>query len=178
MTQPFKLKINQPARKIMLKIFSKAIAYDLNTYNNPTGYEMPIQGGWGYTKDDAVIIDKYDPAIDQTIPFDGVKLEYIFARYRAYLEMITFRNDNERFSGIELELEVQTLINDETGIYDKLVFNIIALHSEDFDELKEEWETNCNLDDFDIVAHQKKREKKLVHLQNEYWFEISSFYGQ
>ena len=34
--------------------------------------ELPITGGWGYTKDDAVIIDKNDPVVPEGLPFDGV----------------------------------------------------------------------------------------------------------
>ena len=40
--------------------------------------ELPITGGWGYAKDDAVIIDKNDPVVPEGLPFDGVDIEYIF----------------------------------------------------------------------------------------------------
>jgi hypothetical protein len=38
--------------------------------------EMPIKGGWGYTKEDAIIIDKNDPVVPKELPFDGIGLEY------------------------------------------------------------------------------------------------------
>jgi hypothetical protein len=62
--------------------------------------EIPIRGGWGYTFDDAVIIDKNDPVVPKGIPFDGVELEYIFVEKRIYEELIIFRPKNEGYSGI------------------------------------------------------------------------------
>ena len=164
-------------REVLLKAFNEAIGQELNIFNNKTGYEMPIKGGWGYSKEDATIIDKFDPVVDQNVPFDGINLEYIFARYRAYLEMITFRDEDKRFSGIDLKLDTQRLIQDDNGTYDKLIFNITALPDKDFEELKNEWENNFDSDTFDEDAHWKKREERTVHFQREYWFEISSFYG-
>ena len=55
------------------------------------GPDLPIRGGWGYTKEDACIIDKNDPIIDpdSPIPFYGVGYEKIFVERRIYLELIT-----------------------------------------------------------------------------------------
>ena len=140
--------------------------------------ELPIDGGWGYSMNDAVIIDKNDPIVDKVLPFNGVGIEYIFARYRTYLELITQRNEEDRFSGIDLELNFQETLNDNGKQYDRLVMDITAFRDQDFDELKQDWENNFHKQDFDSEAHEKKREEKLVHIQREFWFEISSFYGQ
>ena len=34
--------------------------------------KMPIKGGWGFTKEDAIIIDKNDSVVSQEEVFDGV----------------------------------------------------------------------------------------------------------
>ncbi len=139
--------------------------------------EMPIRGAWGYTKEDAVVIDKNDMIVPQDIPFDGVSLEYTFIQYRTYLELITFRDKDDRFSGIEFKLNRQELFKDEDGkVYDKLIMNVTAYRDKDFEELKEEWESGFFDKDFDRNAHEKKSEEKLVHIERECWFEISSFY--
>ena len=52
---------------------------------------LPIRGGWGYTKADAVIIDATDPVVPKDVPFDGVGIEYLFVEKRIYEEMIIFR---------------------------------------------------------------------------------------
>ena len=141
--------------------------------------ELPIHGGWGYSMNDAVIIDKNDPIADKVLPFNGVGIEYIFARYRTYLELITQRDANARYSDIDLKLDFQETHSGDNGRqYDRLVMDITAFRDQDFDELKQDWENNFHKQDFDSEAHEKKREEKLVHIQREFWFEISSFYGQ
>ncbi len=141
--------------------------------------EMPIHGGWGYTKNEAVIIDKHDKIVPQYLPFDGVNLEHIFIQYRTYLELITIRAEDDRFSGINFKLSKQELFEDDDGkIYDKLTMHITAHRDQDFEELKEEWESGLSNKGFDYEAHEKKREEKLIHIERECWFEISSFYGQ
>jgi hypothetical protein len=62
--------------------------------------ELPLGGGWGYTKDDAVIIDKNDPVVPEGLPFDGVGIEYIFVEKRIYEELIIFRLLGEPYAGI------------------------------------------------------------------------------
>ena len=46
------------------------------------GGELPIHGGWGYSREDAVVVDKDDPVVSKGIPFDGVGIEYIFVEKR------------------------------------------------------------------------------------------------
>ena len=49
------------------------------------GKALPIDGGWGYGKDDAVVITTDDPG-------EGVQLEYEFAEERARHESLEFEN--------------------------------------------------------------------------------------
>ena len=141
--------------------------------------ELPIRGGWGYTIEDAVIIDKNDPAVSKVIPFDGVGLEYIFAEKRIYEELVISRPLNGRFSGIRWELLRQNLQNhDEGRAFDFLVFEITAFPDRDFAALKAEWETQSTNADFDIMAHAAKREGKIVRYERDYWFDITSFFGK
>ena len=44
---------------------------------------LPISGGWGYSKDDAVIIETNDPGI-------GISLEYDFLEHRTMIELAEF----------------------------------------------------------------------------------------
>ena len=56
------------------------------------GPDLPIRGGWGYTKEDACIIDKNDPIIDpdSPIPFYGVGYEKIFVERRIILSLLPY----------------------------------------------------------------------------------------
>ncbi len=48
--------------------------------------EAPISGGWGYTRDDAVVIETDDP-------MKGVAFEYDFIEHRTHLEVAEIDGD-------------------------------------------------------------------------------------
>lgn len=141
---------------------------------------LPIHGGWGYTQADACIVDKNDPLVDASLPFDGVGVEYVFVEKRIYEEMIIFRPDGEKFSDIKWNLQEQNLIHDAGRHFDKLVFEITALRDSDWEDLKAEFEgpQGYGHPDFDGEAHERKRQEKMVRFTREFWFDITSFYGQ
>ena len=161
--------------------------YNLNPSYNPREVmkdiftsipEFPIHGGWGYSKEDAVVIDKYDSIVNQQLPFfDGVSYEYTFLEYRNYLELITSRPDDDRYSMIRYKTLHQEVIAGGDKKYDHITIEVTCLKDEDFDELKKEWEENSENENFDHDEHNKKRDTKTIHFEREGWFEISSFYG-
>lgn len=142
--------------------------------------ELPIQGGWGYTKADACIIDKNDPMVDQSLPFEGVRLEYKFIELRAYEELIVFLPEGDKYAGIKINHIKQSLLEDEGKYFDKLVFEVTAFKESDWDELKAEFEgqNGYGSQNFDLKAHEERRLSKMVRFSGECWFDITSFYGQ
>ena len=141
---------------------------------------LPIRGGWGYTKEDACIIDKNDPLVDPLLPFDGVGVEFVFVEKRIYEEMIIFRPNGEKFSGIKWNLQEQRLIEEGGRNFDKLVFEITAFRDNDWEELKAEYEGphGYGHPDFDEESHERKRQEKMVRFTREFWFDVTSFHGQ
>ena len=141
---------------------------------------LPIRGGWGYTQADACIIDKNDPLVDPSLPFTGVGVEYVFVEKRIYEEMIIFRPEGEKFSGIKWNLQEQRQFDEGRRHFDRLVFEITAFRDNDWEELKAEFEGTQGYShpDFDVEAHEKKRQEKMVRFTREFWFDITSFYGQ
>jgi len=141
---------------------------------------LPIRGGWGYSQSDACIIDKNDPLLDPSFPFDGVGLEYLFVEKRIYEEMIIFRPKVERFAGIEWKLQEQRMLRKESRVFDKLVFDITAFPENDWEELRAEWEgpQGYGNPEFDIEAHERKNQEKMMRFTMEFWFDITSFMGR
>lgn len=141
---------------------------------------LPIRGGWGYSQEDACIIDKNDPLVDPSVPFDGVGLEYVFVEKRIYEEMIIFRPDGQKFSGIKWNLQEQSTLHEGKRVFDKLVFEITAFSDQEWEELKAEFEgpQGYGRPEFDGGAHARKRQAKMVRITREFWFDITSFYGQ
>lgn len=158
----------KPPRKVLAEHFKSL------------GGELPINGGWGYTKDDACVIEKNDPLVDPSLPFNGVSLEYVFVEKRIYEEMIILRPEVEKFSGIKWKLQSQELINDNERYFDRLIYEITAFPDNDWEELKAEFEgpQGYGHPEFDHEAHERKRQEKMVRFTREFWFDITSFYGQ
>ena len=168
----------------MEKIIIEPIKYHLSLrqlifdhFKSLTG-ELPIKGGWGYTKEDAIIIDKNDHTVNPKVPFDGVGLEYIIAEKRIYEALIILRPQEDRFSGIRWKLLSQDLIHDGDKSYDKLIFKVTAHRDKDFESLKVIWESNQSNPDFDREEHLKRHEELLCYYETEYWFDITSFFGK
>jgi len=141
--------------------------------------ELPITGGWGYTKDDAVIIDKNDPVVPEGLPFDGVGIEYIFVEKRIYEELIIFKLLGEPYAGIRWDQIEQNLESHDGRHYDVLSYEVTAFSESDFNELKDEAESNNYFKDSSEgwAAHEEKRESKMISYTTEYWFDITSFFG-
>lgn len=118
--------------------------------------ELPITGGWGYDKSDAVVIDKKDPCFPQDTTFNVASIEYIFVEKRLYEELIIFQSEESKYSGIQWNLINQKLMTYGKEKYDVLSFEVTAV----LDILKEEWEKN------------NKRSRYVA----EYWFDITSIY--
>jgi hypothetical protein len=139
------------------------------TYFKSPGSELPIHGGWGYTMDDAVVIDREDPIVPKGSRFDGVEVEYAFVEKRIYAEMIFLRPPGEAFAGIEWKLLRQSLMSPGVRYYDLLEFEITAFSERDWSMFKS--------GGFDAQEYNRRREQMLIRFTREFWFDITSFYG-
>lgn len=141
---------------------------------------LPIRGGWGYSMENACIIDKNDPTVIPGLPFDGVSVEYVFAEKRIYLELIVLRKREDWYAGIEKKLISQQLIRDGNRSYDKLTFSVTAHKDSDYNQLKEDWEKDGGPGraGFDIKTHKEKHESLMAGYTAEYFFDITSFHGK
>lgn len=140
---------------------------------------LPISGGWGYTKEDACIINRNDPLVDPALPFDGVALEHVFVEKRIYEEMIIFRPKDDKFTGMRWDLQKQQLIQENGRTFDMLVFEVTAFRDKDWEELRAEYEgpQGYGTSKFDPEAHEQKRKEKMLRFTREFWFDITSFFG-
>lgn len=139
------------------------------------GGELPIKGGWGYSIEDSIIIDKKDCTVSEILPFDGVGIEYIIVEKRIYEELIIFRGTGDKHSGIKWKLEKQKTLQIEGRIYDHLTFEVTCFRDDDFEWLKQDVQLNSSNPNFS-VDHSKKREEFQCYYTTEYFFDITSFY--
>lgn len=136
--------------------------------------KLPIDGGWGYSQDDPCIIDRLDP--DAIPPFDGVAVEYLFAEYRTYEELIVWREPGEKYAGVRRYLERQRLVRTEDRAFDQLIFTVTAMPETEFERLKARFEAGASDPAFDLKAHMAEHEALLCTATCEFWFDISSFF--
>ena len=145
----------------------------------PSLGKLPIKGGWGYNQGTACVIDKNDPTVDPGMAFDGVSIEYVFAEYRIYEELIVFRPKGRQYAGIRHRILNQKLLGLDGRRYDKLTFEIQAFREEDFERLKLIYEgpDGVRSPSFDASGHEELH-NSLLHIGvREYWFDITSFFG-
>ena len=78
----------------------------------------PVSGGWGYSREDAVVIELEDGCA-------GVHLEYQFMECRSYLEAKKCSSKGMKVTGINTELIMQSLTFGEGGKpYDRLKMEV------------------------------------------------------
>ena len=142
------------------------------------GEEMPIKGGWGYTKDDAIIIDKNDPVVPKELPFDGIGLEYDILERRIDLEFTLLQDEKDIYKGVHWELDKQEMIQDQDRTFDKITVKITALPFEAWWSRRLEWKENGHKPDFDKEWFQAKTLELTQFCYRDFWFDITSFYGK
>ena len=142
--------------------------------------ELPIRGGWGYSQEDAVIIDKNDPTVVPGMPFDGVGIEHVFIEKRIYEELIIFRPENDRFTKVQWNLKTQELIEIDNRVYDKLIYSITAWRDRDYEALQKERNPEWDLDNLESIpllkhnTHNKQDRGRFKFFSTEKLFEEMS----
>lgn len=139
--------------------------------------DLPIEGGWGYEIDDAVVINKGHHSVNPRLPFHGVSVERTFVLHRLFVELISMRPREDDYSGIKWKPRSQRLIQKDGKSYDQLHCDASALRTQDFEALKAIWtgQNGHGSPNFDEEAHMRMHEQRLVHFECEYWFDVTSF---
>ena len=130
--------------------------------------ELPIKGGWGYSLEDAVFIDKDDSIVPKGVPFNGISIQYAFVEKRIYEELIIYRDEDDRYSGIEWRQLKQSLVCHDGREFDHLTYEVTAIPDRDWNSLKAEWEglNGYGTPNFDEEAHVAKHNAKKSSLQD------------
>lgn len=160
-----------PGTPGVMKLVTKDSPVNILSEDFPK-HNWPISGGWGYTMEDAVVIELSNP-------LDGVNFEYKFLQYRTFEEGIVFRPKPDRLAGFQFSNVNQALIHGRDGrLYDRLSMDVAAYKNDDFESLKSDWESHRRYK-FNPIG--KARHKRLANsLKINYtvtaWFDITRFY--
>ena len=126
------------------------------------------------------MVDRHHPKIDTSIPFNGVEIEHKFVLARLCEELIVHRDVGEKCAGINWKLLGQQLVSDGLRHYDHLRVEVTAFAEKDWLALKDEFEAArlAEFQDFDLETHLRKRERLAQRFEQEYWFDVTSFYAR
>lgn len=128
--------------------------------------ELPVGGGWGYTKASATIISSSDLPV--------VQLEHTVSSMRAHLEMSMTRSEEERYGGINLnEIERET-VRDGSDNYHKITYEITAIKESEYNAFVEEYKEGYGNSDFDLSEYFARRKEATLHREETYWFKIEA----
>ena len=128
--------------------------------------ELPLDGAWGYSQEEATIIENSDLSLVQT--------EHIVASMRAFLEMNITRPKEERYGSINLTESSREEINKDSKVYHKVHYSLTAMYEKHYHAFISEYKENYGKSDFDMSAHFKQRKEATLHREVNHWFEISS----
>lgn len=137
-------------------------------------HQWPISGGWGYTKDSAVVLEIDDAD-------DGIAIEYKFLEYRSYEEGIIFRPKGQQMAGFRFKNKMQYLIHDDDGKpYDHVVMEVTAYKENDYNFLSDDWEQHNGYegDPDGMNKHLQLADSKMIRYEIEGYFDISRFFGK
>jgi hypothetical protein len=134
------------------------------------GEELPIRGGWGYSMEDAVIIDRDDPMVEKGRRFDGIGVEYAFVDKRIHAELVFFRPRDAALVALERKLLLQRLTLLEERYFDVLRFQIKTLPKTIWNVIREANRPEHERND--------RANRLAAQVDQEFWFDITSFYGK
>lgn len=137
--------------------------------------DLPIGGGWGYTKKDAIKFLK----LSSGNKYNFVSLEYHIIQKIIYEELIIFRHEDDRFSEIRFDKKGQHLSEDQGFKYDVIKIDISCWHDVHWNQLKAELGQN-NFDKspgFDQLDHDRRRSESQIKYDREFWFDVTDVFG-
>jgi len=140
--------------------------------------ELPISGGWGYTKEDCIIIHKKESSSRSIFSNGIVNLEYLIAEKRIFAELITLRSREEMYCDMSRRVIKQETIKSDGRWYDHLIFRVDAFKYDDFMMLSTEFAKRKTDIHFADDAFEQKMNQLKYWYEAEYWFDITEVYGQ
>jgi len=88
---------------------------------------IPINGGWGYSSGDAVIIGENESLELGWLPFDSETLKFLFIEMRIQEELVYSRNEDERCTDIRWNMLEEKRVYLDGNIFDVMTFEISAI---------------------------------------------------
>lgn len=130
--------------------------------------DLPLSGDWGYSKEGASIIN----ALPKGMPI--LQLEHTITSIRAHLEMNITQEEEKRYAGINTNEKSREVMNTDTGIFDKITYEITAIKEDLYKTFIKEYKEGYENKTLDLSDHFKRRKKATLTREVTHYFEVSS----
>ena len=130
--------------------------------------DLPIAGGWGYSKEKATQI--------QSLP-EGmllIQLEHMLSSIRAHLEMNITQEPENRYGAINASEITREVLKSEEGHFDKVTYKITGMQEAPYNAFIKEYKEGYGQEGFDLNGHFKRREEATLTREVVYYFEVSA----
>ncbi len=129
--------------------------------------DLPVAGNWGYTKENATIIE----AVQNSMPLS--QLEHMVTSIRAHLEMNITQEKEHRYGGINANERAREEIRREENIYHKVTYEITAIKEDIYNAFIKEYKEGYGKENFDISKHFKERKEATLIREVVHYFEVN-----
>jgi len=129
--------------------------------------DLAISGGWGYTQNDATIIE----ALSEGMPLK--QLQHILTSIRAHLEMNITQTEENRYGGINANERSRKEHKVQENIYDEVVYEITGIKEDLYTAFIKEYKAGYGEETFDMPEHFKKRKEATLTREVVHYFEVS-----
>lgn len=133
-----------------------------------------IYGGWGYSQEDAAVIEYDDDADAFFTCMDCTELEKYFIQFRLEEEAIYSRGP--RFPGVKWHKVNHSLVYGDDGrIFDRETVEVMVFTLEDWEALKKDWQDHNGYKDDESgrLRHNQMRETRFIHFTEVFWFDVT-----
>lgn len=129
--------------------------------------DLAISGGWGYTQDDATIID----TLPEGMPLK--QLQHMLTSIRAHLEMNITQTEENRYGGINANERSREEHKEQADIYDEVQYEITGIKENLYTAFIKEYKAGYGKETFDMATHFKKRKEATLTREVVHYFEVS-----
>jgi hypothetical protein len=133
---------------------------------------IPINGGWGYSSGDAVIIGENESHELGWLPFDSETLKFLFVELRIQEELVYSRKEDERCTNIRWNMLAEERVKLDGNIFDVMTFEVSAITEKNHSALKAGYSQGNGTTVFDEAGYWKKQGALRIRYVTDYWFHV------
>lgn len=126
---------------------------------------LDIEGNWGYTQEEATVLN--------TIDISLLQAQHTLISMRSYIEMNMTLSEEKRYGSINVSEKKREKQEINHLLYDKVIYLVTAMREDIYASFINEYKANYGKSDFDMGKHFDKRKEATINREVCYWFEIS-----